>query len=199
MNAVIDVPIRHRVTVAEFLQMGAAQVFGAETRLELIEGEIVEMAPIGPPHAGTVNALNQAFAARAEERYIVAAQKPVALGARSLPRLDLALLKYREDAYRTSHPTPEDVLLLVEVADTTIDFDLGEKARLYAHAGIRELRVVDLQRRAVHVCREAGEQGYGSVTLLVAPDVLRPVGVPNFELAAALVFPEQGEGAGEGE
>jgi Uma2 family endonuclease len=198
MSAVIDLPRRHRVTVAEFLRMGAARVFGADARLELIDGEIVEMAPIGPPHAGTLNALNGAFATRAERRYIVAVQNPVALGERSLPQPDLALLRYREDAYSTSHPTPKDVLLLVEVADTTLEFDLGEKARLYARAGIYELWVADLERRAVHVCREPGEQGYGSVTRLTAPVLLRPLRLPDLELPAALLFPEQGETAGDG-
>lgn len=96
-------------------------------------------------------------------------------------------------------PRPRTCLFLVEVADTTIDFDLADKARLYARAGICELWVVDLERRAVHVCREPGEQGYRSVTMLAAPDVLRPIGLPDFELPVALLFPTQGELAGEGE
>lgn len=178
------------MTVSEFLRMGTAGVFAPDDRLELIEGEILDMARIGSPHAGTVNAMNSAFVARAGGRYIVSVQNPVALDEWSLPQPDLALLKWREDAYRASHPTPESVLLIVEVADTTLDFDLGLKARLYARVGIAELWVADLARQAVHVCRGPSKQGYAFVTVRKAPDVLRPLAVPDVELLMAMLFPE---------
>jgi Uma2 family endonuclease len=192
MSAVIDLPRRYRVTVAEFLRMGAARVFGADARLELIEGEILEMAPIGSPHAGSVNLLAAAFSARSADRFVVSVQNPVALGERSLPQPDVALLEWRKDGYTSGHPTPEDVLLIVEVADTTLDFDLGPKARLYARSGIRELWVVDVAQQVVHLCREPGEQGYIATVTVRAPETLRPLGLPDIAIPLASLFPERG-------
>lgn len=142
--------------------------------------------------------MNRAFAARADERYIVSVQNPIALEERSTPQPDLALLKWRKDAYKSSHPTPEDVLLVVEIVDATIDFDLGHVARLYARAGIAERWVADLERQVAHVCREPGEQGYASVEVFAAPGVLRPLLVPDLELPVAILFPSAHEPAGEG-
>jgi hypothetical protein len=124
-------------------------------------------------------------------RFIVSVQNPVALGDRSLPQPDLALLKWRKDGYTSHHPTPEDVLLVVEVADTTLDFDLGPKARLYARSGIPELWVVDLERQAVHVCREPSGEGYGSTAASRAPDTLRPLALADVGVPVISLFPER--------
>ena len=118
--------------------MVEAGVFAPEARLELIEGEIIEMAPIGSPHAGCVNKISNL----------------------SVPQPDLALLKSRADDYARAHPETADVLLVVEVADTTLAFDLGRKATIYARCGVTELWVVDVNDRAVHVFREPGQAGY---------------------------------------
>ncbi len=140
--------------------MGEAGVFAPEARFELIEGEIIEMAPIGSPHAGTVAILDRILARAAGDRAIVWVQNPLRLGERSMPQPDLALLTPRTDSYRSSHPTAADVLLVVEVSDTTLQFDLSTKIPLYARAGIAEAWVVDLEKRAVRVYRDPDPAGY---------------------------------------
>jgi len=181
MSAVLEYPQRHAVSAEEYLRMGEGGVFAPDARLELIEGEIVEMAPIGSPHAGMVNTLNWLLTRAAGELAVVAVQNPVIVGDRSVPQPDLALLKPRADRYARSHPTSADVLLVVEVADTTLPFDLGTKIPLYARGGIAEAWVVDVQERAVRVFRDPSASGYrtsftvsggGSVTALLLPAIV---------------------------
>jgi Uma2 family endonuclease len=168
MSAVPEYPQRHLVTAGEYLRMGETGVFGPEARLELIEGEIVEMAPIGSPHAGRVNILTRLLLRRAGERAVVSGQNPVIIGERSVPQPDLALLRPRHDAYIDSHPTAADVLLIVEVSDTTLAFDMGAKRSLYARCAIPELWVVDVAGRAVRVFREPGAGDY-AVSFVAGP------------------------------
>lgn len=160
MSARPEYPQRHLVTADEYLRMGEKGVFAPNARLELIEGEIVEMAPIGSPHAGRVNILTRLLSRRAGDRAVVSVQNPVIAGERSVPQPDLALLRPRADAYTDSHPTAADVLLIVEVSDTTLAFDLGPKLALYAGCGIPEVWIVDVASRAVRVFREPGAGGY---------------------------------------
>jgi len=160
MSAVLEFPQRHAVTADEFLRMGEAGVFRPEERLELIEGEIVEMAPIGSQRAGTVILLNRLLAKLAGEAVLVSVQNPIVAGERSVPQPDLALLRPRADSYTKSHPRPADVLLVIEVSDTTLAYDLGTKLPLYARAGIREAWVVDLAGREVRVFRDPAPSGY---------------------------------------
>jgi Uma2 family endonuclease len=159
MSAILE-PQRHPVTAEEFLRMDRAGVFAPEARLELIQGEIVEMAPIGSPHAGRVNTLTRLFVQRAANRAVVSVQGPVIVSERSIPQPDLALLKLRADDYCDSNPTASEVLLAVEVADTTLAFDLGTKVPLYARAGIPEVWVVDVNERAIRVFRGPSASGY---------------------------------------
>lgn len=140
--------------------MGEAGVFAPDARLELIEGEIIDMAPIGTWHAGIVTRLNRWFVERAGGKGIVGPQNPLIASKRSVPQPDILLLRPRADDYMKAHPTPADVLLVVEVADSTLPFDLRTKGPLYARSGVPELWVVDVNGRAVHVHRDPGEGGY---------------------------------------
>ena len=189
MSAVLEFPQRHAVSVAEYLRMGEAGVFQPEARLELVEGEILEMAPIGSRHGGTVNTLNRLFAQLLGERCVVAVQNPVALGDRSMPQPDLALLKSRGDDYTRSHPTASDVLLLIEVADTTRAFDVGTKVPLYARHGIAEVWVVDLTDRTVRVFRDPGPAGYATEISAVGEDILHALAFPEIAIQLAKLFP----------
>jgi Uma2 family endonuclease len=161
MSAILY-PQKHPISAEEYLRMGEAGVFAPEARLELIEGEIVEMAPIGSPHAGAVTRLNELFVQRAAGRALVSPQNPVIISDRSVPQPDLALLKPRADYYRQSHPKASDVYLVVEVADTTLSYDLRTKVPLYAHCRIPEVWVVDVNERMIHVFRDPGPAGYGT-------------------------------------
>ncbi len=116
MSAVLEYPQRHPISAEEYLRMGEAGVFAPEARLELIEGEITEMAPFGSPHAGTVTVLNRLPTGAAGDRGVVRVQNPLRLGERSMPQPVLALLRPRADSYGQSHPTAADVLLAVSVS-----------------------------------------------------------------------------------
>jgi Uma2 family endonuclease len=126
---------RHLFTVDEYHRMGEAGIFGEDDRVELIEGEIIEMSPIGSPHAARVKRLTQLLVRRLGTRAIVQVQDPVVLSQLSEPQPDLAVVKARADFYAAGHPQPTDILLVVEVADTSRVFDRNVKAPLYAPCG----------------------------------------------------------------
>ena len=191
MSAVLEYPQRHAVSAEEYLRMGESGVFAPEARLELIEGEIVEMAPIGSPHAGMVNILNRLFSRAAGDLAVVSAQNPVIVGDRSVPQPDVALLKPRADSYVRSHPTTAEVLLVVEVADTTLSFDLGTKIPLYARGGITEAWVVDLQERAVRVFRDPSPSGYRASFTVSGGGSVAPLALPAVDVAFSELFPTQ--------
>jgi Uma2 family endonuclease len=187
MSAILY-PQKHPISAEEYLRMGEAGVFAPEARLELIEGEIVEMAPIGSPHAGAVNKLNRLLGRRAGDKAIVSVQQPVIISDRSVPQPDLALLEPRADFYTNSHPKMSDVYLVVEIADTTRAFDLGTKVPLYARCGITEVWVVDVNERAIHVFRDPGPAGYGTSFTARPGQSVACVAVPEASLEVAELF-----------
>jgi Uma2 family endonuclease len=128
--------------------MGHVGILGPRDRVELIEGELIAMAPIPVNHAGTVSALFDALAATMRRRAVVAPQNPIQLSDRSMPQSDYAVLAPRPDHYRTAHPRPHAVLLLIEVADSSAEYDRNVKRALYD----------------VEVCRSPGPESYASVT-----------------------------------
>lgn len=142
-------PRRHKLTADEYRQMGEAGVLHPEARVELIEGELIDMAPIGSAHAATVEHLVDLLREAVGARAMVRTQQPIVLDRHSVPQPDIAVVVRRDDYYRRSHPHARDALLVVEVADTSVSFDRDVKARLYARAGVAELWVVDLVRRCV--------------------------------------------------
>ncbi len=144
-------PSRHLITVKVYHKMGEVGIFAHDERVELIEGEVIDMAPIGREHAGTVNKLTNLLAHALHGRAIVAAQNPVVLGDHSEPQPDLAVLRMREDYYSKAHPGPADILLLIEVADTTVRYDREVKVPLYARHGIPEVWLIDLKERRLEV------------------------------------------------
>ena len=151
--AVSDATVqRHRWTVAEvhrFIERGA---FRPEDRLELIEGELIDMAPIGPEHAECVDELNERLTVQAQRRFRVRVQNPITLNDASEPQPDIALVR-RHPAPPGRHPRPEDVLLLIEVCDTTGDYDHNVKLPLYARSAIAEVWLIDLRQRTVEAYR----------------------------------------------
>jgi Uma2 family endonuclease len=155
-------PAKHRLTAAEFHRMAEVGILREDDRIELIEGELIDMAPIGSNHASVVARLNAWLAGVG--RFIVFPQNPLSLSEHSELQPDLALLKSRDDYYRASLPTPDDVFLLVEVADTTLEYDRTTKIPLYAGSGIAEVWLVNLRDAVVEVFREPGAQGYTRVT-----------------------------------
>src|SRR5262249_50900301 len=151
---------RRLFTVDEYHRMAEAGVFGPEERVELIDGEIIQMSPIGPRHAGGVINLNRILITRLGNRAVVSPQNPVVIWPRSGPQPDLLVLRPRPASYSRAHPTPADVLLAIEVADTTARFDRIVKARLYARARIGEYWLVDVDEERVDVFRAPGGEAY---------------------------------------
>jgi Uma2 family endonuclease len=155
---------RRRFTLDEYHRMGESGILGAGDRVELIEGEIVEMAPIGSRHAGTVARIQHLFSARLGERAVVWVQNPLVLRAHvSEPEPDVMLLAPRTDFYASALPEPTDVRLVVEVADTSLAYDRRTKLPLYARAAVAEAWLVDIDAGGVDLYREPSAGGYADV------------------------------------
>lgn len=151
---------KHFFTVEEFERMGEAGIFSQDARLELIEGEIVEMSPIGSRHAGCVLFLSRFLNRVVGDIAIVSTQNPIQLDDFTEPQPDIALLRLRDDFYREAHPTPQDVLLIIEVADTTVDYDRSVKLPIYAKAGIPEVWIVNLPADQVEIYADPNNETY---------------------------------------
>lgn len=188
MSTAFEYPQQHVISAQEYLRMGEAGVFSPEARLELIEGEIIEMAPIGSGHAGAVNILTRLFVHLVADRAVVAVQNPVVLGLRSVPQPDLAVLRVRDDTYSRAHPSAADALLIVEVADTTLAFDTATKAPLYARHGIPEVWVLDVRDRAILAHRDAGARNYRTTLRFVGDERLSALAIPELVITPRQVF-----------
>jgi Uma2 family endonuclease len=174
-------PVKRRLfTVDEYHRMAEAGLLGEDDRVELIDGEVLEMAPIGSRHAACVNRINRLFQKNLDERVVVSVQNPVRLSMHSEPQPDVTLLRARPDDYESALPGPEDVLLVVEVADSSIGYDRGLKIPLYAANGITEVWLIDLEARTVETYGSPEAAGYrerhvartgDSLTLNAFPDV----------------------------
>ena len=180
---------RRRFTVAEYYAMAEAGVLGPDERVELLDGEIVVMAPIGNRHAFCVDWLARFWILALAERAIVRIQNPVRLNNSSEPEPDVALLAWRDDFYVSGHPGPQDVLLLIEVADSTVDFDRNQKLRLYARAGITEVWIVNLQDRRVETYAEPEGDQYGSIRHYGPGESVAPLSFPDITLEVERVMP----------
>jgi len=187
MAVEVEVP-RRLFTVEEYHRMAEAGVLGADERVELIEGEVIRMAPIGPRHAGCVINATRLFITRLGERAVVSPQNPVVIRPRSEPQPDLLLLRPRAVSYSRELPAAEDVLLAVEVADTTVRFDRLVKARLYARAGIQEFWLCLAMDGAIEVCRAPAADGYTSVALYGPGQMVSPLAFPDVSFGVTEFF-----------
>ncbi|HEV8683317.1 MAG TPA: Uma2 family endonuclease [Actinomycetota bacterium] len=172
----------YRFTADHYERMGRAGILGEDDRVELIEGQIVEMPPIGSRHAGTVNYLIAVLVRGLGDRAVISPQHPVRLSDLSEPQPDVAILRPRPDSYRDSHPRPEDILLLVEVAETSVAFDRSVKLPLYARVGIPEYWLVDLKGGVLEVHRSPQQDRYAEVKELRAGTVIAPAAFSDLEL-----------------
>ena len=182
MNAVPQ-PARRPLSVDDYHRMADAAIFGPEERVELIEGEIIAMPPIGPDHASLVDRLNRTFGRAVGDAAIVRVQNPVHLSRFSEPQPDLCLLAPRDDFYAGFHPRPADTLLAIEIAKSSLAYDTTRKAPLYAHEGVQELWIVDVAGRAVRRFRSPGARGYTDAAAL---GLARPVPLPSLGIEVDL-------------
>ena len=144
-------PARKLFTVAEYHQLIEVGVLKEDGRFELVNGEIVEMSPIGPRHAACVKRINTLLGDKLRKRALIGVQDPITLSDYSEPQPDLALLKPRADFYASAHPTPADALVIIEVADSTVETDRRNKIPTYAYAGVREVWLIDLINDRIEV------------------------------------------------
>ena len=165
--------------------MAGSGVLGPEARVELLEGTIIDMSPIGPFHGGLVKRLSRLFHLQAGGRWMVSTQDPLRLDDHSEPEPDVMLLKPAADDYTSRHPQPGDVLLLIEVSDTTLDYDREEKLPAYGRAGVPEVWIVNLVDQAIEVYREPHFTGYRSRSVLRAGETAKPQAFPDVAVNVA--------------
>ncbi len=151
---------RRMFTADEYHRMAETGILGYDDRVELVDGAIVEMTPIGPRHMACVDRLNLLLQRRFAGEAIVRVQGPVRLDPYSEPQPDLALLEHRADFYATAHPGPANVLLVIEVADSSVPFDRAVKLPLYARSGVAEVWLVDLVHDRIDVFTRPSPDGY---------------------------------------
>lgn len=179
---------RLKWNVRDYERLIETGFFGEDERIELIAGELVTMPPISSGHSGHVKRLNRVLAKKLGERAIVGVQDPIRLDDESEPQPDFSILKPRADDYTESHPTPSDVFWLIEVAETSVDYDRKTKARLYARAGIAELWVVDLRAQQIEVFREPSAQEYRAHQIFTRGDEVRPLAFPDIVISVGEIL-----------
>ncbi len=150
----------YRFSVEEFNKLGEAGIFDEDDRVELLDGEIIVMSPIGSEHAAIVLRMGWYFQQRLGKRLLTSTQNPTVIDEFSEPQPDLMLLKLKPDFYRSAHPRPEDILLLVEVSDTTLGYDRGRKLRKYAECEVQEVWIVNLRTMMIEQFRSPSLSEY---------------------------------------
>ena len=174
---------RYRFTRTDYHRMAQTGILKPDVRVELIDGEIVEMSPIGRPHRASVDRLNRLFTRGLDDDVIVRVQSSIALGEYGEPEPDIVLLRYREDFYADSDEVPADILLIVEVADTSESYDRRTKGPLYARHGIPELWIADLNRAWITVYTDPTADGYGTTRVFRRGESLSPLACPTLTVA----------------
>lgn len=173
---------RRSFTVDEYHRMAEAGILGEDDRVELIDGQVVAMTPIGPGHGSCVNRLTALFAPLAGGRATLSVQNPLVLAKHQEPQPDCAVLRYRADGYRNRHPRAPDVLLVIEVAETSVESDRQTKIPLYARAGIPEAWLVSLPADAIESYRTPGAEGYADIRTAKRGETLTPLRLPSITL-----------------
>jgi Uma2 family endonuclease len=178
----------HRFTVRDYHRMGEMGVLSAGTRVELLDGRIIDRSPIGPFHGAVVNRLNRLFLLKSRGRWLVSTQNPLRLDEYSEPQPDLMLLKPAPDDYVSHHPERSEVFLLVEVSDTTLEFDREQKLPAYARGGVQEFWIVNLNDQIIEVYCGPNFTAYNNKSVLNAGDRAVPQAFPDLVLEVSELF-----------
>jgi Uma2 family endonuclease len=189
MSDMASVYERHRITLDEYHRMVVAGVFEPDARIELIDGELIEMPPIDPPHASTVDRIMHQLVIRLGGRAWVRCQNPVTLRPASEPQPDLVLARYEIQRYFDRHPEPADTLLAIEVSESSLGFDRKIKVPLYARSGIPELWLVNLVDDEIIVHRDPTEAWYASVQAYRRGETISPIAFPDVGFAVSDLLP----------
>ena len=185
-----DSPRKRLFTRKEYHAMGKAGIFEYKERVELLEGEIIVMSPVGNRHAFCVDQLNYEFAAlNISRRAIVRVQNPAATSPTSEPEPDLMLMAYKDDRYVSGHPGPQDILLLVEVSDSSLSYDTNVKLRHYARVGVREVWIADLRNDQIVSHTEPSLEGYLVSRTYRLGDTISPTAFPDIQISVNDIIP----------
>jgi Uma2 family endonuclease len=177
--------IKRLFTVRDFHRMVDAGILAEHDRVELIRGEVITMSPIGPPHSAIVDRITRAMVRAAGDEAIVRVQSNVELSEYNEPEPDIVLMRPRDDFYYSALPAPADIFLIVEVSDSSIRYDRGLKAELYAETGVPEYWVVDVKNRQVFAYSDPQGQEYRAVREFSSGDVVSPRLLPNCSVSVA--------------
>ncbi|HEU4625537.1 MAG TPA: Uma2 family endonuclease [Steroidobacteraceae bacterium] len=183
-----EFPRRHRITVGEYYRMAEVGLLAPDARVELIDGEIFDMPPIGSRHAALAHHLHHLLSGALGHRAMARMQVPVRLDDYSEPQPDVSVVAYREDFYVTRHPIASEVLLLVEVSETTLRYDQQIKGALYAHHGIPEYWIVDMKRKQLHVSRRPTSTGYVETVSIDRPATMPVIALPEAAVDVSPLF-----------
>ncbi len=181
---------KRRFTVTEYHQMAEAGILGEDDRVELIGGDVIEMTPIGRRHASCVARLDHLLGRELGDTAVVWPQNSVRLDEHSEPQPDLALLRPRADFYASVDATAADVLLLIEVSDTTAEVDRRVKVPLYARSAVPEVWLVDLQQETVTIYLDPAPTGYRTARVVRRGENLAPGAFPDHPLVVADILPD---------
>ncbi|MEX2215203.1 MAG: Uma2 family endonuclease [Phycisphaeraceae bacterium] len=177
--------LSHRFTVTDVHRMVESGMFHEDDRVELLNGEVVDMPPPGPLHSEVIDRLIAVFSKLVPRQARMRVQDPVQLSDISQPQPDIVLIRPRAEGYADRHPGPKDIHLLVEVGDSSIRFDLEAKIPLYALAGVAEVWLVDVQRQMFVVHRKPRKDGYQQTPEFGIGDKVSPLAFPKLKVAVA--------------
>ncbi|MFV9506274.1 MAG: Uma2 family endonuclease [Oscillochloridaceae bacterium umkhey_bin13] len=184
----ITLPSRKRFTVDDFARMREAGLLSEDDRIELLDGEIYVMSPVGPLHVAIVNKLNRILSQQLGDEAIVSVQNPIRLGDTGEPQPDLALLQPRADFYTTALATPAEILLLIEVADTSLAYDREQKLPRYAEAAISEVWIVDLASQTIEQYTQPLQGRYTLVRTILFGETIRATLLTGINVQTDILF-----------
>jgi len=179
---------RRAFSTADYHRMAEAGILGEDDRVELIDGEVRLMSPIGLTHVVIVNSYVALLSAQADKLVIVSVQNPIQLSDKSEPQPDLALWRYREDSYRKAAPTPADVLLVIEVSDSTLAYDRQEKLPRYALAGIPEVWITNVDGETIEHYSEPQGNQYATKQTFKRGQTINVLALPQITIAVDSIF-----------
>ena len=180
--------VYHKFTVDDYYRMLDIGVLSENNRVELIDGEVREMSPIDPIHSGTLNSLNYYLSTQLGNRALLSIQNPVRLNEHNEPLPDLAVVRWRDDFYQQMHPTPADVLIAIEVANTSLAYDRKEKLPRYAAAGIPEVWLINVARQTIEQYAKPVNGQYTERLVVNRGQTLTPKAIDNVELTVDQIF-----------
>ena len=180
--------LRKQFSVADYARMRETGILAEDDRFELIAGEVREMSPVGPVHAALVKRLNVILGRAVGDTMIVSVQDPIQLDDRTEPQPDLAILNYRDDFYAHAHPVADDVLLVIEIADSSVAYDREEKMPRYAAANIAEAWLVDVAAERIEQYSQPRNGIYRRKQIAERGDVIQSSAIPTISLATEHFF-----------